>query len=133
MATKKIKKLTPKDIEHYKQLLIEKRHEILGSVNSMENEALHRERSDLSNMPIHMADASSDNFEIENTLGLLDSEQKILREIYDALQRIEEGTFGICDYNDEQIPKARLDAIPWAKYCIKCASEIERNGKRYIA
>lgn len=133
MATKKIKKLSAKDIEHYKQLLIEKRHEILGSVNSMEDEALHRERSDLSNVPIHMADASSDNYEIENTLGLLDSEQKILREIYDALQRIEEGTFGVCDNDDALIPKARLNAIPWAKYCIKCASEKENKNKKHIA
>lgn len=119
-------KLSPSEIEKFRVMLSKKRNEILGNVISMESEALRRERSDLSNMPIHMADLGTDNYEIENILGLMDSERKILIEIYDALGRIEDGTYGICEGHNEQIPKARLEAIPWARYCVKCAAQTEK-------
>ncbi len=93
----------------------------------MESEALRRDRSDLSNMPIHMADIGTDNYEIENTLGLMDSERKILAEIDDALRRIEEGTYGICEGSGEPIPRERLEAIPWARYCVAYASLLEKG------
>jgi RNA polymerase-binding transcription factor DksA len=93
----------------------------------MEDETLHKERTDLSSMPIHMADMGSDSFELENTLGLMDSERRILREIEDALDRIERGTYGICEGGGEFISKARLEAIPWARYCVPCASLSEKG------
>jgi RNA polymerase-binding transcription factor DksA len=82
-------------------------------------------------MPIHMADAGSDNYEIENTLGLMDSERKLVKEIDEALDRIENGTYAICQGNGKPIPKARLEAIPWAKYwakyCVEYASMLEKG------
>jgi RNA polymerase-binding transcription factor DksA len=78
-------------------------------------------------MPIHMADVGSDTFEMENTLGLMDSERKLLKEIDDALDRIENGTYGICEGAGGTIAKARLKAIPWARYCVKCASLSEKG------
>jgi RNA polymerase-binding protein DksA len=120
-------KLTPAEIKKFKAMLLAKLAEILGNVTSMEMEALRRDRSDLSNMPIHMADLGSDNSEIENILGLMDSERKILLEIYDALKRIEDGTYGICENRGEQIPKERLKAIPWARYCVACATLLEKG------
>jgi RNA polymerase-binding protein DksA len=119
--------LTPAEIEKFKALLLAKRSEILDNVTHMENEALRKQRSDLSNMPIHMADAGSDTFELENTLGLMDSERRLLQEIDDALERIENGTYGICEGGAEPIPKARLKAIPWARYCVTCASLSEKG------
>jgi len=124
---KKPKALTAEEIEEFKNILLAKRREILGNVSSMENDTLHHERSELSNMPIHMADAGTDNFEIENTIGLMDSEKKILQDIYDALNRIDEGTFGVCENNSEPIPKKRLEAIPWTRYCLACASKLEKH------
>lgn len=108
-------------------MLLVKLNNILGNVTSMETEALRRDRSDLSNMPIHMADLGTDNYEIENILGLMDSERKILLEINDALKRIEDGTYGICESRGEQIPKQRLNAIPWARYCVACATLLEKG------
>lgn len=119
--------LSPADIEEFKAMLWAKRYEILGNVTAMEFEALRRDRSDLSNMPTHMADTGTDNYEIDNILGLMDSERKILVEIDIALSRIENGTYGICENNGEPIPKARLDAIPWARYCVTCAGLIEKG------
>ena len=119
--------LTQAEIGKFRDLLLAKRNEILGNVISMEDEALHRQRSDLSNMPIHMADIGTDNYETEYTLGLVDSERKLMREIDEALDRIENGTYGICEGSGKTIPKARLEAIPWAKYCVEYASMLEKG------
>ncbi len=119
--------LTPADIKKFKALLLTKRAEILGDVSCMENEALRKPRSDLSSMPIHMADLGTDNYEVENTLGLMDSERKLIVEIDGALDRIENGTYGICEGTGQPIPKERLEAIPWARYCAAYASLLERG------
>lgn len=120
-------KLTAAEIRKYKAMLLAKMNEILGNVTTMETEALRRERSDLSNMPIHMADLGTDSYEIDNIIGLMDSERRILTEIDDALGRIEDGTYGVCQGRGEPIPKERLKAIPWARYCVGCATLVEKG------
>jgi DnaK suppressor protein len=122
--------LTASEIRQYQAILLAKRNEILGNVSIMQHEALRRDRSDLSNMPIHMADAGTDNYEIENTIGLMDSERKLLMQIYEALERIEDGTYGICAGDGQAIPKQRLEAIPWAKFCVGCASLLEKGAMK---
>ena len=124
---KNIRSLTKSDLEMFKASLLAKRNELLGNVSYMEKDALQEERSDLSNMPIHMADMGTDSYEQEFTLELMDSERKIISEIDEALGRIENGTYGICQLNGEPIPKSRLVAIPWARYCVPCASLIEKK------
>jgi len=129
--TKTNEYLTPEDVEHFQHLLVEKMQEIVGDVNSIEDEALKKSRldatGDLSSMPIHMADIGTDNYEQEFALNLLDSERKILHEIAEALQRIEDNTYGICEVTGRGISKARLEARPWAKYCIEYARLIEKG------
>lgn len=128
--TKK-RSLTSANIEHFKQMLLEKRREILRNVNEFEDEALKKSRldaaGDLSSMPIHMADIGTDNYEQEFALGLMDSERKLLREIDDALGRIEQKTYGICEGTGKPIPKTRLEAQPWARYCIEYARMLEQG------
>jgi RNA polymerase-binding protein DksA len=115
------------EIREFQALLLQKREEILGNVLSMEGEVLYREQTNLSTCPIHMGDVGSDAFEIENTLRLAGSERKLLLEIDDALDRIEEGTYGICLGTGEPIGKARLQAIPWAKYSVEFAGLLEQG------
>ena len=115
------------DLKKFEALLLQKRSEILGDVNHMKEETLKKERSDLSNVPFHMADAGSDNFEMENTLGLMDEEVKLLEEIDAALGRIEKKTYGICEGSGEPIPKSRLEAIPWARYCVAYKELLEKG------
>jgi DnaK suppressor protein len=125
------KPLTAADVEHFQQLLLEKRREIIGSVVEMEDEILRKSRldasGDLSSMPIHMADIGSDNYEQEFALELMDSERKMLLEINDALQRIKDGTYGICEGTEKPINRARLEAQPWAKYCVEYANMLEKG------
>ena len=128
---KKKRTLTASDLKHFKQMLINKRLEILRNVIEIEDEALKKSRldasGDLSSMPIHMADLGSDNFEQEFALGLMDSERKMLREIDHALERIDQGTYGICTATGKPIAKARLEAQPWARYCIEYARMLEKG------
>jgi RNA polymerase-binding protein DksA len=122
--------LTKKDIDHFRQLLLQKRAEIVGDVTSMEVDARKQHSGgNLSNMPVHMADVGSDNYEQEFTLGLVESERKLIREIDAALLRIQNGTYGVCLERGVPIGKARLEAKPWAKYCIEVARERERRGE----
>jgi RNA polymerase-binding protein DksA len=97
----------------------------------MADAALNKRRSDangdLSSMPIHMADMGTDNFEQEFTLSLMESEGATLEQIEAALERIEDGAYGQCEECGGKIPKKRLDAIPYASMCIKCATELERG------
>ena len=119
--------LTTVDIEHFRQILLKKRQEIAGNVSEIEEEALKASDGDISNMPIHMADAGTDNYEQEFALGLMDNERKLLRKIEDALERIEQETYGTCEATDVPISKARLEAKPWARYCVEYAKKLEQG------
>lgn len=115
------KPLTPAEVEEFRQMLVNKRAEILRDMETLQGEALNANRQeaagDLSTMPIHMADLGSDNYELEFTLGLIEGERTILREIEEALERVRGGTYGFCLATGNPIGKARLRAKPWAKYC----------------
>ncbi|NLE39743.1 MAG: TraR/DksA family transcriptional regulator [Pirellulaceae bacterium] len=115
------------DVQVYREKLIAMRARLRGDVNNMADAALRKRRSDangdLSSMPIHMADIGTDNFEQEFTLQLMQSEGDTLGQIENALERIEEGIYGECELCGVRIPKARLNALPYATTCVKCASE----------
>jgi RNA polymerase-binding protein DksA len=115
----------------YKELLLGLRARLRGDVSQMADATLKKSRSeangDLSTMPIHMADMGSDNFEQEFTLSLMENEGVTLEQIESSLERIEEGIYGQCEECGVKIPKARLNAIPYATLCVRCAEQQE-NG-----
>ncbi|HOI54470.1 MAG TPA: TraR/DksA C4-type zinc finger protein [Phycisphaerae bacterium] len=119
------------DLARFRKILMLKRELLSGDVSTLQNEALRKNRheasGDLSNMPIHMADVGSDNFEQEFTLGLIENEETTLREIDEALKRIDDQTFGKCTHCEKSIPVARLKAKPHARYCIEC-KRLEEKG-----
>jgi RNA polymerase-binding protein DksA len=123
--------LSKSELADYRKILLEKRRALIGDMSGIESGALRTNRQDgsgdLSNMPTHPADIGSDNFEQEFTLGLLESERTMLKEINEALERIANGTYGICLGTGEFIGKARLKARPWAKYCIEYARQLEKG------
>lgn len=96
----------------------------------MEREALRSSGgSNLSTLPIHMADMGTDNYEQEFTLGLVETERKLLREINQALAKIQNGAYGICEGTGKPIAKARLEVQPWARFSIEYAKQLERGGR----
>lgn len=120
--------LTRKNLNTFKQLLLVKRAELVGDVLNMEESRAAGNSGDLSNMPLHMADIGSDNYEQEFTIGLVESERKLLIEIDAALMRIKNRTYGVCIVTGTPIPTARLDIKPWAKYSIEVVREREKHG-----
>ena len=121
------KKLTPGELRRFITMLLQKRKELLRDVTCMEIETLLEGGSDLSHTPIHMADLGTDSYEQDFALGLMESDRKLIAEIDDALDRIENGKYGICEENGELICKERLRAIPWTRCCLACA---DSSGKR---
>lgn len=120
--------LSTKELKEFKNLLLAKRAELAGDVENLTSQALNRKSSgvsDQSSMPIHMADLGSDNWEQDFTIGLIANEKQLVREIDEALQRIEDRTYGVCLATHEPITLARLRAKPWAKYCIEYARKRE--------
>ncbi len=115
----------------YRERLLALRARLQGDVSQMANTALNKNRSesngDLSSMPIHMADLGTDNFEQEFTLTLMESEGGTLQLIESALERIEDGVYGQCEECGARIPKSRLNALPFATMCVKCASQLEAS------
>jgi RNA polymerase-binding transcription factor DksA len=96
----------------------------------MEREALQSGDHGLSSLPIHMADMGTDNYEQEFTLGLVEKDRNLLREINHALAKIQNGSYGICEGNGKPIMKVRLEAQPWAKYSIEYARLQEKGPIR---
>jgi RNA polymerase-binding transcription factor DksA len=119
-------KFTAKQLAKFRDLLLEKRKELFGDVECME-ESIFQSGGDLSNMPVHMADVGSDNFEQEFSLGLMAEGKKVLTEIDLALHRIDDGTFGICEGLGVPIEMPRLEAIPWTRFSLEHAKLMEKG------
>jgi DnaK suppressor protein len=91
-------------------------------MSQMADGALNEDRSQSSRMPTDMAELGSENFAQELTLSLLGSEKGVLDQIQSALERIAEGTYGLCEECGKEIPRARLEAIPYAALCVGCTA-----------
>ena len=76
---------------------------------------------------MHPADAASDSFDRDLAFSLLSFEQNALQEIDEALVRIRDGRYGVCELTGKPIPRQRLEAIPWARYTAEAQAQIERT------
>jgi RNA polymerase-binding protein DksA len=119
-----------KELDRFRQILIKKRAELAGDVYTMETEALRGESGSLSNMPQHLAEQGSEAYDQSLSLDLAAADRKLIREIDDALKRIEENTFGICERTGQPISLERLEELPWARLSIEAARELERQHLR---
>jgi DnaK suppressor protein len=114
-------------LDLYKQRLLALQSRLRGDVSQLADSALKASSGDLSSMPIHMADVGSDNYEQDFTLSLMENEQVALEAIADALERIQDGSYGSCVECGKTIPKARLDVLPYTPMCIACATKLEQG------
>lgn len=117
-----------KELAEFREMLVIKRAQIMGDVSSMESEALTGGvGGSLSHTPQHMADQGTDTFDQSLALDLVASQRTLLKEINDALARIDAGTYGICEMLGKAISVERLRHTPWARYCIEAARQQERT------
>ena len=126
--------MTPEQLEHFKQKLLSLKERITGDIIHLEDVALGSSNKDasgdLSGYSLHMADHGTDNYARDFAFDLVANERNILKEIDAALQRIENGTYGICEVSGKEIGLNRLEAIPYARVSIEVAQEQERRRKR---
>ena len=115
------------ELKVFKDQLLQLRGRLRGDVSALAESALRDNNAEHSTMPLHMADIGSDNFEQEFTLSLMANEEDTLVMIEGALERIEDGSYGVCEECEIAIPKMRLNAIPYTPYCVKCAAKAQ-NG-----
>lgn len=120
--------MNKKDSKPFKNMLLGLRSRLRGDVSGLADAALRKTRAessgDLSSMPIHMADLGTDAFEQEFNLSLIEHDGSALEQIEHALERIEEGVYGVCTECEAKIPKARLEVLPHTPHCVKCAEKV---------
>ena len=124
------KKLDP-FVRQQKQKLLQLRDAVVDSMAGVAQGTLRSraEGSEASAFGMHQADAGSDAYDRDFALSLLSQEQDALYEIDEALKRIEVGTYGKCEMSGKPIPRARLEAIPFARFTVECQSQLEKQSK----
>jgi RNA polymerase-binding transcription factor DksA len=110
---------------HHHARLLQLRNHLFEDVDELGKNA----RAESSPFSVHMGDAATDSFDRDLALSLLAVEHNAVGEIDDALQRIREGRYGVCEFTGKVIPRQRLEAIPWARYTVEAQAELERRGE----
>jgi RNA polymerase-binding transcription factor DksA len=119
--------MTGAKLARYRRQLLTLANCFSGDVSSLAEEALPPPEGaggHLSHWPTHLADLAADAYERQCTLRLLEAERHTLAEIAAGLERIEQGTYGRCEGCQKDIPRARLLALPFARYCVECARNL---------
>lgn len=126
----------PTKFQRYHKLLVELRDHVLSGLNQHAEDTLKRsskeDTGDLSSYSQHMADSGTDTFDRDFALSLVSSEQEALSEIEAAIQRIHDGSYGVCELTGKPISKERLLAVPFARYSVESQAEIEKLKRRTV-
>ena len=124
-------KLAKKELAEFKKLILKRKEEINDEIKHISDDTLKKSQKDasgdISGYTYHMADVATDNYDREFSLGLASSDRHSLYELEDALKKIEDGTFGICEDCKSLITRVRLKAVPQARLCVKCQEKREKN------
>ena len=112
------------DLQKFYQNLLELHARLRDQMSGLAKES----QAEMESYSLHMGDSGTDNFDRDFALSLLSSDQDAIYEIEEALKRIEKGTYGICELTSKPIPKARLEAIPWARFTVEAQAQLEKEG-----
>ncbi|MES2121711.1 MAG: TraR/DksA family transcriptional regulator [Chlamydiota bacterium] len=117
--------LKKSEVAEYKKRLEQMRDQLTNLIRDSSEEVKTGE--EVKGYSQHQADEGTDDFNRTISLQLTSKEFDILRQIERALEKIEEGTYGICDISGEEIPVKRLDAIPYAAMTVKAQEKLEKG------
>ena len=125
-------RLNDDDLKYFETRLLKERARIMGEMGHLESTILKVNPRDSAGevgggYSFHMADAGTDSMEREISFDIASKEGRLLREIDDALRRIYNGVFGICEASGKTIARARLEALPWARYTVQEQENMERQ------
>ena len=134
-AQKRVRKpagnFNKKDFALFKKLLLARKDAALDDIQHISDDTLKKSQKDasgdISGYTYHMADVATDTYDREFSLSLASNERELLYELQDALKKIEDGNFGICEDCQISITKNRLRAVPYARLCVKCQEKREKR------
>ena len=128
--------MTKKEIQHFQTLLLEKRKELMKQMNFIKEtdmeSTIKEAAGDHSAYAFHMADQGTDTMEREKSYYYVQRDGRLLYHIDQALERIENGTFGLCASCGNPVSRERLEFVPHARLCIACKSKEEKSDKNNI-
>lgn len=108
-----------------KDMLLKRREELVLEIDRRSKATTEVALQDIGDI----VDSVSEERTRELDMILTDREKKKLNQIDEALDRIEDGSYGLCEECDIKIPKPRLKVMPFAKYCVECQEKMEREEK----
>jgi DnaK suppressor protein len=117
-------KVNPKWRKQLSRLL-----DLLDQLLKQKRAQLHDVVEESPSFSMHMADAGTDSYDRDLALGMLSHEQDAVYEIEQALKRIRDGTYGVCEITGKQIPPERLEAIPWTRFTAEAEKALEKKGE----
>jgi DnaK suppressor protein len=121
--------MTKAELDYFRRRLLALKQRVGGDLSELEEEVLRpvggESAGNLSDVPVHPADLGTENFQEELDLALVENQEQLLADINDTLARIENGTYGRCENCHRPIPRERLEAVPYARYCLRCAKRLE--------
>lgn len=128
------KKLTKNQLDYFKEKLLAEKTRVLEEMDELQQSNLKQSISESagenSRYSYHLGDVASLSYGREFSMGLAERQQKYLEQIDEALQRIDEGTYGICKVTGEPIAIERLEEVPVAKYSVKGKEILERKRRQ---
>lgn len=122
--------MNKRDLKKFEKLLLERREQIVRGLDTMKGDLLYQKMTDRPTSDVDAAaEIGTDSFERETALRVYRNESEELREIDEALKRIEDGSYGTCQGTGNPIPKKRLEAFPTARYCVEYQAELEKEAR----
>jgi DnaK suppressor protein len=115
-----------KQTDVYRKRLLEKRRELTEAYTKNRDYGRQSDEGGTQDL----ADKASSSYAKEFLYSLSNTERRILEEIEEAIDRMEEGEYGTCMECEDKITKKRLDAVPWARYCVPCQERIEQGSQQ---
>ncbi|MBD3263986.1 MAG: hypothetical protein GF375_02645 [Candidatus Omnitrophica bacterium] len=119
-----------KDLEFYKEKLLNLKDDILKQMRDVMEDTLMKSQKDTAGYTMQIADVATDSYDRDFNLSLVSSERDIVLSIDEALKKIEDKSYGVCNMCQKPISKTRLKAIPYARYCKKCKEKLEKEENK---
>jgi len=116
--------------KYYQKMILKRKNEILQGLRKELHKGISKGVELRSSQGSDLGDLSTLNLNNALSISFTDRYSNILKGIDNALERVEEGTYGYCEECDEKIDRRRLEIIPFALYCVKCQRKIEEERKR---
>lgn len=119
---------TREQLEAFRAALIERRTKLRERMERLSGHAAEdnpSERGEISSLPMHLADLGTETYEQQSDLGFAERDRDAIVAIDRALERIDQGTYGVCEDCGRPISKERLQALPFAALCLECQAKQE--------